>query len=220
VHLAPVFNFHEFISLGWLIPDRRRVLKPLSSQRTPQVIQVRKCDLLVQVVSAKNIPMKITSDTGPGQRVTSAKSTSPTRARAGTVGFGEEGEKDDPGFGPTVVNNSVNTFVEVRFQESSSRTSAMPGNAPIWKQTLKLPFRAPQDDFSPSSLQQVRDEMFISVFDEVMVDDVDRGGFLDGEGTERTEKRFLGSISIPFSTICQEGKIEGIFRVKTPAFNW
>jgi hypothetical protein len=34
------------------------------------------------------------------------------------------------------------------------------------------------------------------------------------------ERRFLGSISIPFTTVLQEGRIEGTFRLETPAFNF
>ena len=49
------------------------------------------------------------------------------------------------------------TFVEVHFQENVSATTSMEGGAPLWKQSLSLPFRAPQDDYTPDSLGRVRD---------------------------------------------------------------
>ena len=49
------------------------------------------------------------------------------------------------------------TFVEVHFQENVSATTSMEGGAPLWKQSLSLPFRAPQDDYTPDSLGRVSD---------------------------------------------------------------
>ena len=45
--------------------------------------------------------------------------------------------------------------MEVTFQENISATTGMEGGAPLWKQSLSLPFRAPQDDYTPDSLAQV-----------------------------------------------------------------
>lgn len=35
----------------------------------------------------------------------------------------------------------------------------------------------------------------------------------------RTEKRFLGSLTIPFTTIYMEGRVDGVFRLDTPLVN-
>lgn len=43
---------------------------------------------------------------------------------------------------------------------------------------------------------------------------------MEGEITERTEKRYLGRFSVPFATIYTTGRIEGTFRVDTPAFSF
>ena len=45
-------------------------------------------------------------------------------------------------------------------------------------------------------------------------------GYLEGESTERIEKRYLASFSVPFLTIYQEGKVEGVFRLDTPPLNF
>ena len=136
-------------------------------------------------------------------------------------------------------------------------TSAMDGGTPMWRESLSLPFRAPQDDFSPASLEQVREDVYFTLFDEVIEDDSNRGGglyisfvydyflflcnsdrillsfihfssspiifsagLLEGESPFRVERRYLGSFSVPFETIYTEGRIEGVFRLDTPAINF
>ena len=47
-----------------------------------------------------------------------------------------------------------------------------------------------------------------------------RSGFLEGESPLRTEKRYIGSFSMPFETVYREGRIEGVFRVDAPAINF
>lgn len=49
----------------------------------------------------------------------------------------------------------------------------------------------------------------VNLFDEIQVDDSSRGGFLDGESSQRVERRFLGSVTIPFATILKERKVGG-----------
>ena len=71
-------------------------------------------------------------------------------------------------------------------------------------------------DFSPARLQQVRDNVEVMLFDTVEIDTGAGGGFYDDENSVRTEKRFLGNLSIPFSTIYMEGKVEGTFRLNAP----
>lgn len=44
----------------------------------------------------------------------------------------------------------------------------------------------------------MRDEIVISLFDEVEFDDRGRGGYLDDENSIRVEKHFLGSVVVPF----------------------
>ncbi len=61
-------------------------------------------------------------------------------------------------------------------QENAVCTSAMDGGTPMWRESLSLPFRAPQDDFSPASLEQVREDVYFTLFDEVIEDDSNRGG--------------------------------------------
>ena len=70
----------------------------------------------------------------------------------------------------------IRTIVEVKFQENSLSTTSSSGGAPLWKQSLSFPFRAPQDDLTPSNLEQVRDVVVFTLFDEVVEDDAKIGG--------------------------------------------
>lgn len=45
---------------------------------------------------------------------------------------------------------------------------------------------------------QVHEMIIISLFDEVEIDDRGSGGYLDDETSIRREKRFLGSVFLPF----------------------
>lgn len=42
---------------------------------------------------------------------------------------------------------------------------------------------------------------------------------MEGEVTTRREKRYLGSFSIPFATLYQTGRVDGVFRMDTPLLN-
>ena len=45
-------------------------------------------------------------------------------------------------------------------------------------------------------------------------------GYMEDESTERVERRYIGTFSIPFATIYREERIEGVFRLNTPVFNF
>jgi hypothetical protein len=57
----------------------------------------------------------------------------------------------------------------------------------------------------------VHDEIVFTLFDEIIEDDIALGGLLEGESSERIERRYIGSFSIPFSTVFKEGRIDGMF---------
>lgn len=283
--------------------ERKRSLHPKVKVRTPLSVQVDKCELLVQVVGAKNIPLRTEHDgmasLGAGAGAAGAAGagagvggTSTRRRGRSSSGAGAGSALEDE---PIVSEHMLDerkmkekrrarTFVEVKFQENSVATAAMDGGTPMWRQSLSLPFRAPQDDFSPSSLEQVREQVYFTLFDEVEEDDSERGGkvqhcsyvsfsclysikapslhvldgvvhrgltiqlhvayhsvysclmssyfnlllisfyiyagLLEGESTVRVEKRYLGSFAVPFETVYTEGRIEGVFRIDTPAINF
>jgi hypothetical protein len=234
----------EEADLADLIPAMKRSLKPDAQPRTAMTMHVDRCNLLVQVVGARNIPLRamVDSDEGAGKGSSPRKSTKKGRkstSRSSRSGFSagagsdsEGGLSGESGDEKVAVDEALldeeklnlrkraQTCVEVKFQENRESTVRMPGSAPLWKQSIGLPFRAPGDDYSPAALNQVRDDVYFTLFDEVDEDDAFRGGKMVGESTTRTERRFLGAFTIPFSTIYSLGRIEGTFRLQTPLFNF
>jgi hypothetical protein len=152
-------------------------------------------------------------------------------------GSGKEEEKDAPAAAAAMVDDAVvdptllsdevlqnrsgvKCFAEVRLQENTASTTTTEGTTPIWRQTLTLAFKNSQNDYSSAALAQIRDELIISLFDEVTEDDAHRGGFLEGESTLRTEKRFIGSLIVPLHTVLIDSRVEGTFRVGAPIANF
>lgn len=207
--------------LDLLIPKRKRNLRPDVKARVPQALQVQSCDLLIQVIGAKCIPTRLDTleDTNAAKL---NKQGSPSKKSTKLEGIDEPAINEDMlDMDKRNDKKKARTFVEIRFQENVIATVSIEGTGPLWKQSLSLPFRAPQDDFTPSNLSQVQDVIYFTLFDQIIEDDsVGRRGYLEGENTTRTDKKFLGSFQVPFNTVYTEGKIEGIFRLSTPVFNF
>ncbi|XP_027211413.2 coiled-coil and C2 domain-containing protein 2A [Penaeus vannamei] len=141
-------------------------------------------------------------------------------ARAFHVPVRQESSPAAPGMqdAPEIIQGSsfVRPFVEVTFQRSVMRTSVAEGPNPTWNQQLTFPFKAPNDNFSPSSLQSVTDNVYIHLFDEVIHDLLEDDRLRESTVYHRIEKRWLGSLKIPFSTIYSNAKIEGTFSLEEP----
>ena len=224
--IAEVQYFYPIVldDVETLIPARKRELKPVPKVRVPQAVQVSHCDVLVQVVGAKNIPLR--QDNGVTERSSKSRRSNRGGSRGGR-GSDSDGERNEPTVSDDVLDaNKINekkrarSVMEVRFQERACDTVCIEGAAPLWKQSFSYPFRPPQDDYTPSNIIMVDDNVMFTLFDEYVEDDAKRGGFLEGESTARTERRYLGSFSVPFATLYQESRIEGVFRLDAPIFNF
>lgn len=67
----------------------------------------------------------------------------------------------------TARESTVNSFVEVKFQNERVRTVNSPGPNPAWNQELMLAFRPSTNDFSLDNLHSIRDNIYLHLFDEV-----------------------------------------------------
>ena len=236
-------------NLDHLLPEPRRSLRPQQKTRAATTMQVQRCEVLVQVVGARNVPIREES-TDPSRPPGSPKKRRPgagdagyggsssgggggygsgSGGRGGESGGRAGGRRGDGAVAEEFLDESklefqrrARTFVEVRFQEHSRRTGVNAGRSPLWKESLSIPFRPPGNDFSPANLAQVRENIYFSLFDECMDDDSARGGLYEGEDPLRYERRFLGSFVLPFGTLWASagGRVEGVFRLDLPCLNF
>ncbi|KAL3869795.1 hypothetical protein ACJMK2_042432 [Sinanodonta woodiana] len=177
--------------------ERKRPMRPKRKERKKITAQAIKGDekevkILVNILKAGDIPIRMAL-------------SSRTAAGAGRLDTERKGKE-----------SLVRPFVEVMFQHNTVKTSVADGPNPSFNEELELNFKAPNDDYSPSSLQQVTDIIFLNLYDEmvtnILEDDRERGTSIH----QRIEKHWLGSLKIPFSTLYLNGKIDGKFTIDTP----
>jgi hypothetical protein len=109
-------------------------------------------------------------------------------------------------------------FVEIRFQGQKSATTPIQGPSPQWNQMLHVQVDAPRGEFSPSVLMGISDQLHINVFDRLQtstkldaIDDPTGSGVI-----KHDERRWMGSLSVPFSTIYSSERIDGVFELQGP----
>ena len=211
-----------------ILPPRKRALKPMPAFRAPPAIQINKYEALVQIVSARNIPQRISDkEIADAFRQNSPKKRSSDDNATDNPDVPNPAVIEDPVIDPLMLaddvladRNGVKCFVESRLQENFSRTTPVDGVSPMWRQSMAIAFKMPNGDLSVQAASKIDDDLIITLFDEVVEDDAHRGGFLEGENTSRTERRYLGEIRMPMRTVINEGRVEGYFRVDAPLLNF
>ena len=226
--ILPDFSLDFSFIAEKLAPKRK--LRPTQKKRK-EVPMVKDVYLVVQVAGALRVPQRRIIDgdvgrSGGGGSSSPRRGRSPDRRGENTATDNAEEnyyDDDDDDVGNLAGGSDrINTFVEASFQGQSSRTTARGGTMPVWNETLRCRF-VPQfsgagSRWTSSNLKQVRDKIVLSLFDEQV--HKNESDFRHRNAINiRRERRYLGSVSIPFTTIYNRKQISGLFRLDRPVFN-
>ncbi|CBZ23057.1 conserved hypothetical protein [Leishmania mexicana MHOM/GT/2001/U1103] len=110
-------------------------------------------------------------------------------------------------------------FVQANFVSEVAYTRSEVGSNPSWFQSLELPFQPL--DFEEETLAMIDDDVIISLYDKAEVKMAPSAAATAAVAHEmhyRTERRFIGTLRIPFYSLHQasQARIEGVYPLRMP----
>ncbi len=212
---------------GKMFPPRKRTLYPQKTkiplERNGTKLK-QTSHIVISVLGAKDVPireeMRITKASPflvppPSiQRIKADLSSLSLRSfpESGSLRRLEQAETDQ-----VTSSSMLNSFVRVNFGQNSYQTRTEKKDVPAWKQVIHIPLPSDENgEFGPQDLKDLKEPLVISLFDTVITDVGKGGGYYNDEDTLITEKRFLGTLKIPLSSVFCQGKIQGMFLLDTP----
>jgi hypothetical protein len=165
--------------------------------------------ICVQVIRARNVAVR-SSYMQNGRAI--------VRGALEDSRFVSDGVKDSTkaaGEGGTAEEEVLPAF-SVRFRGSISHGSTRPGASSTWNEVLRVPLDAGGEGLSPMQLAGIRDSIEVFVHDHVRVSKTARGGASLRRHETRVDRRYLGRVSIPFSSLYSQGLVEGEFQLASP----
>ncbi|XP_020929901.1 protein CC2D2B isoform X1 [Sus scrofa] len=112
--------------------------------------------------------------------------------------------------------DAVRPFVEVSFQHTVYQTSVASGSHPCWNEEITVDFILPGHDYNFSNLSKIKDNIYINIFDEMIIEKHEDYCSKSCSGHSYIRKNWLGSIVFPFSALLQQSEISGTFQVNIP----
>ena len=95
----------------------------------------------------------------------------------------------------------------------------MSTDTPFWNETVMIPFDWINAEDLNGMLNDLQDEtVLVTIFDCVDIDISHQGGFYDDEQTKLLNFNYLGSVTVPLSTIFNQGHVDGFVRCSSPDF--
>ena len=221
-------NFNLSLNISQLFAPKRK-LKP-SNKKRPQVAKPKSCTIRVHVINVTNAPTKYdeTSNDGSSAQAGASGPSSPARKNrrqqqqlAGQSverGPTQNDEDSDDEFDSDGLSTNLSSFVGIEFQGEEYRTSTRQGSNPQWNEPVDMPFTPQGIDgtsYTPRNLASIGDPIKISLFDERVIQNKMERRYRQGV-SYRNERRFLGGISIPFSTVYVNETVHGALPLQKP----
>ncbi|XP_029418869.1 protein CC2D2B, partial [Nannospalax galili] len=212
-----VADYEESVSTSQLTDaicklfEPRRKLKPQRKERkkvTVQSVSDGDIKILVRILRAYNIPTRKMVSNRVLDMPTYLRSSLPCLRHQETIRSVASSE---------ILNEDTTyPFIEVSFQHTVYQTNTASGSHPSWNEEIKVDFTSPGHDYSFSSLSKIKDNIYINIFDEVMIEKHEDHCLKSCSTHSYIRKNWLGSISFPFSVLLQQSEISGTFQVNIP----